>query len=220
MRRESVSIMMEEFAQSLARVDDLKKRDQWREVAEIVGKKLKQLLGTNPTALAKGTETALMAQLVRKGPTYLVPYKLVVLVALLKEAGDFATAEFPPAGGHGWYLKALHVLLDAQHCNEICEYSALIPSVEVLLNALEDTRLPVRTHLLLLRDYERKGCFSKARDEFLAAQKKAPENSKLSSLGIAFFERLKAKTDSALVAGDLPRLEVNAALAKLTAKKI
>src|SRR6266568_291421 len=150
---------MDDFAGTLAQVAELKNQARWLESAEIVGKSLRRLLGTNYGEFVKLTEIGILAGLVKNGPTVWVPYKMIMVIALLKEAGDIATVQYPPQGGHGWYLKALHLLLDALAYDELRQYSELVPNVEVLLSALADSSLPVRTRLLLMREYERRGDF-------------------------------------------------------------
>jgi uncharacterized protein HemY len=89
----------------------------------------------------------------------------------------------------------------------------------VLLTALSDSPLPVRTRLLLMREYERRGQFAQAREELKAALEKAPKSSTLLNLGIAFFERLNGENDATLVGGGLPRSELQAIMSELLTRK-
>ena len=165
------------------------------------------------------TETGLLARLVSTGPAIWLPYKLMMLIALLKETGDYATIKKPPQGGFGWYLKALHLLLDALAYGEVPQDSEILPKFEVLLHAMAESPLPVRTRLLLMREYERIGQFGRVRDQFLAALEKSPKNPKLLNFGIAFFERLSGESDGTLAAADLPRSEMEVIISKLVADK-
>src|SRR6266702_1091181 len=219
MRQDYISLRMDEFGQWLAHIAQVKKEARWSEAAEIVGKRLRRLLGRPTSAFVKLMESDLLAALVSKGPTLWVPYKMIMLIALLKEAGDVATARYPPRGGHGWYLKALHLLLDALIHQELGHYSELAPGIETLLIALGDSPLPVRTRLRLIREYDRRGCFRQVRDEFVIALARAPKNSSLLNFGIALFERLGHENYATLVGGGMRRSELEATLAELLARK-
>jgi hypothetical protein len=214
-RHDYISIWMNEFACDLAHIAELKKEARWPEVQGLVGKSLKALTGADPTAIATLTDTELLAALVGDGPTFLVPYKLTVLVALLKEAGDFATVQYPPSGGHGWYQTALHLLLDAKAHKELREYSELAPTVELLLSSLGDLPLLAQTRLLLARDYERAGCFDKVKEELLAALKMVPSNPEVLAITISSLQRLNGNSEGALIAGGLSRSELQSTLSEL-----
>lgn len=221
MRRDYISVKMDEFALTLAEIAALKQEGKWDQTINVIGENLHRLLGIGPKEFRKLTETGLLAQLIKNGsaPTVWVPYKKIILIALLKETGDYATMKAPPRGGRGWYLKALHLLLDALAHDELRGQSELVPQVEVLLTALSDSPLPVRTRLLLMREYERRGQFAQAREELKAALEKAPKSSTLLNLGIAFFERLNGENDATLVGGGLPRSELQAIMSELLTRK-
>src|SRR6266536_2648463 len=219
MRRDLISLTLGEYRRTLTEIAELKKQVEWAGIINIVGVSLRCLLRTTPQELSKLTETGLLAQLVKQGSTFWVPYKKMMLVALLKETGDYAMKKDRPRAACGWYLKALHFLLDSLAHDEIHEeFSDVVPSVEVLLSALGEFPLPVRTRLLLMREYERRGCFGRVRDEFNAALEKSPNNSKLLEFGIAFFERLSHESDATLASCGVPRAEIDAILRVASAK--
>jgi hypothetical protein len=159
MDSDPVSIIMDEFAGFLAAIAKLKEAQRWEEVISLVGIRLGRLMGVNRSEFRKLTETGLFAQLVRNGPmaTVWVPYKQIMLIALLKEAGDYASIRFPPDGGYGWYLRGLNLLLDALAHEEMQLYSHLAPTVEVMVTSLGDAPLPKATLTRLIREYKRRG---------------------------------------------------------------
>ncbi len=224
MRQDYILIKMGEFAKTLASIADLKQEGKWDQAINIIGENLYQLLGTgarDPREFSKLTEVGLLAQLIKNesASTVWVPYKKIMLIALLKEAGDYATIKFPPRGGRGWYLKSLHLLLDALAHDELRGQSKLVPQVEVLLTALSGSLLPIRTRLLLMREYERLGQFAKARKQLMAALERAPKSSTLLNFGIAFIERLHGENDATLVGGGLTRSELQSIMSELLTRK-
>jgi hypothetical protein len=140
------------FASAIASISDLKKQERWSEVESAIAKNLYRLLGVKIDELLKLTETQLLALVVSRGPTSWQPYRQIMLVALLKEAGDFATAKYPPNGGRGWHIRALHLLCDIISHEKVTEWPGTVPKIEELLNALDGTRLPIPTWLVHTND--------------------------------------------------------------------
>ncbi|HWY29757.1 MAG TPA: hypothetical protein VNX46_03320, partial [Candidatus Acidoferrum sp.] len=92
---------MDEFARTMANITELKKEGKWDQAINIIGENLYRLLGMSsrdPREISKLTETGLLAQLIKNAPasTVWVPYNKIMLIALLKEAGDYTTNKFPP----------------------------------------------------------------------------------------------------------------------------
>jgi hypothetical protein len=206
---------MEDFTRRLAAIAELKKAGKWEELLKIIAVGLNRVLRTSPQEFRRLTETGLLAQLIKGTPTVWVPYKKIMLIALLKETGDYAAMKDPPGGGYVWYLKALHLLLDALAHDELHGYQQLVPTVDSLLAALGDRRVPVRTRLLLAREFESRGQFGRVRDEFLAALRSSPDNSRLVGFGMAILERIGRENDATLAAGGLLRREIEATMADL-----
>jgi hypothetical protein len=61
--------------------------------------------------------------------------------------------------------------------------------------------------------------FKEAGDALYALLEAAPDNLEVVDWGITFYERLQGRSDDALVAGNLPRSELDAGLAELKARK-
>jgi hypothetical protein len=221
MRQDLILRTIDKFASTLAHVEELKKDAQWDELIKYIGININHLLRISPDEFRKLTETGLVAQLIKnESTTTWVPYKKIFLIALLKELGDYATFRDPPRGGRGWYLKALHLLLDAYPRDEMQnECLKLAPKVEVLLSALEGSALPSRTRMLLIRHYEQKGEFMRAKQECLLVLEKVHNNLKLINFCIAFTERISHENDLTLAASGVKRVELDALMADLKATK-
>jgi hypothetical protein len=208
-----------EFSTFLATVGELKNEGQWEKVIATVGGELRRLLRTNLREIGSITETGLAALLVKQGPTYWVPYKKLMLIALLKETADYTKSKGFPGTACAWNLMALHFLLEVRANNEvIAEYSHLLPTVHELVTSLRGFVIPVRTRLMLMRDYERDGEFSHAEDELFAAIDQNPSNINLLKAGLAFYERLQMKDEQVVVMGGLSREEIEKELAWLSRK--
>lgn len=218
-RRDYILRMIEEFIRALARINSLKQSQRWNEAGEALNDEFKRLVGDGAQAVARLSETDLLARLAQEGPTQIVREKTLLLTTLLKEAGDVATAEGREEGSRECYLKALHLLLDVLGREDVFEFPEFVPRVESLKQALEGSPLPVRTHAMLMQHYERVGEFAKAEDELFAMLDAEPGKERLVEFGCAFYRRLLAQSDTTLNQANLPRGEVEEGLKELQARR-
>src|SRR5579875_4146136 len=80
---------------------------------------------------------------------------------------------------------------------------------------LHDYELPVKTSLKLLQYYENTGKFAKAEDVLFDTLNTHTPDKVVVQHGIAFYTRLRKKSDATLSGGNLSRVEVEEGLAKL-----
>ena len=213
-RRDYILRMIEECVQALARIASLKKGQRWSEASEALDAEFQRLIGSGAQAVARLSETELLARLMQDGPTHVVRHKALVLTTLLKEAGDVAAAEDRVEESRACHLKALHLLLDTLARGDVFECPEFVPKVEPLVMVLA-TPLPVRTHALLMQHYERTGEFARAEDALFAMLDAEPDNDAIVEFGIVFYQRLLAQSDAALNEANLPRAEVQEGLEEL-----
>jgi hypothetical protein len=218
-RRDYILRMIEEFMQALSRIRSLKKGQRWDEVSEELDGEFKKLVGEGAQAIARLSETELLARLMQDGPTHALRDKTLVLTTLLKEAGDVAAAENREQEGRQYYLKALHLLLDTLARGDVFECPEFAPKVEMLRESLAAAPLPARTHALLMQRYERTGEFAKAEDALFAMLDAEPDNNAIVEFGIAFYQRLLTHSDAALTVANLPRVEVEEGLKELQRRR-
>jgi len=214
-RRDYILRMIEEFAQVLARIRSLKGSQRWGEASAALDSEFKRLIGDGGQAVARLSETELLSRLVQDGPTHVVRDKTLMLTTLLKEAGDVAAAEDQVDESREYYLKALHLLLDVLARGEVFECPEFLPKVEMLYEALQAAPLPPRTYAMLMQHHERTGEFAKAENALFAMLDAEPDNEAIVEFGVAFYKRMLAQSDAALMEGKLPRAEVEEGLKEL-----
>jgi hypothetical protein len=214
-RRDYILRMIEEFIQALARVNALKQDQRWQEAAGAVDEEFQRLIGTGAQAVARLTETELLARLIRGEPTQAVHDKTLMLTALLKEAGDVAATQGRAKESRSCHLKGLHLLLETLAREEVSAVPDFVPRVEMFAAALHGSPLPLETQALLMQHYERSGQFAKAEDALFAMLETERGNAGLADFGVSFYERLQGQSDASLAAGNLPRPELEAGLADL-----
>ena len=214
-RRDYILRMIEEFIQALARINALKKDQHWQAAAVAVDEEFQRLIGTGAQAVARLTETELLASLIRGEPTQAVRDKTLMLTALLREAGDVAARHERAEESRSCYLKGLHLLLETLAHEEAFAFPDFVPRVEMFAAALRDSPLPLETQVLLMQHYERTGEFAKAEDALFAMLETEPGNAGLVEFGVSFYERLRGQSDANLAAGNLPRPELETGLTEL-----
>ncbi len=219
-RRDYFLRMIEEFIQALARIHSLKKGQHWQEAAVRMDAEFDRLVGAGAEAVARLSETELLARLIKGESTLVTRDKTLMLSALLKEAGDLAATGGTLEESRLCYLKGLHLVLQTLARGEIFEFPEFVPKVEVFVAALGDSPLPLETHALLMQHYERTGQFAKAEDAIFAMLDVDPANPAILEFGMAFYERLRAQSDASLNGGNLPRPEVEAGLAELSQRNL
>jgi len=218
-RRDYIIRMIEEFIQALARISALKKGQLWREADAALDAEFQRMLSAGPAAAAQMSETELLAKLIQGDPTQVVHHKALLLTTLLREAGDVAVAQNRTADGRACYLKGLNLLLETLARADDWELPDFVPKVEVFLGAMQDSALPLETQARLMQHFERVGAFGKAEDILYAMLEADPNEPRLLDFGIAFYQRLKNQADSSLIAGNLPRTELEAGLAEFEQRK-
>ena len=218
-RRDYILRMIQEFMQVLSRIRGLKQAQQLPETARALDEEFQRLLGNNAEAIVRLSEIELLAKLIQGEPTQSVREKTLMVTALLKEAGDLAAAQGSEERSRICYLKGMHLLLHALAQADTGELPEFVPKIELFLAGLERSALPAPTHALLMQHYERIGDFAKAEDSLFTMLESDPDNPGIIEFGIAFYDRLATKDDSALAAGNLPRTELEAGLAELQTRK-
>jgi hypothetical protein len=218
-RRDYILRMIQEFCEVLARIQSLKKGQLWSDARVTIDEEFQRLVGAGAERLAQLSDTELLAQLLRGEPTQVIREKAFMLCALLKEAGDVATTENRTDEGVSYYLKGLQLLLDTLARNDAFDYPEFVPRVELFVQALAETPLPLSAHARLMQHYELIGDFAKAEDALFAMLESEPKNPAVLELGIGFYERLRSQTDDNLAAGNLPRAELENGLAELNRRR-
>jgi hypothetical protein len=214
-RRDYILRMIEECLQALARIKSLKREQRWKDADDSLDTEFQKLVGAGAQAVARLSETELLARLMQGDSTQILREKTFILTALLQEAGDVAAAQDQGDEARVCYLKALHLLLDTVTRGGDGEFPEFVPKVEALMAALHEAPLPAPTQVLLMQHFERTGQFAKAEDALFALLESAADNPHVAGFGAAFYRRLLGLSDESLAAGNLPRAEVEEGLRSL-----
>jgi hypothetical protein len=218
-RRDYILRMIEEFCRGLARLRAYVEFSDWKEATDALDGELQKLIGLGASAVVQKSETELLANVIRGEATSAVAEKTLMLVRLLKEAGDVAVGQGQAEQSHTFYLKGLHLLLQVIARGEALEFPEFVPQVEAFVQALQDMVLPMPTQAMLMQHYEKADQFAKAENALFAILDQEPDNPNVLDLGIAFFRRLEKRSDRILEEGELPRPELEAGLKELQGRR-
>lgn len=220
-RRDYILRMIEQIGvawAALVRSAGLRADGRYEQAELLLEQILRQHLGFGGDTPGRLSADELIA-LVRLGRSAsvdesVIAERLLLLGAILHERAELSLARGLPDEAADFAAKALRVdltvLVEEGHDDERAR-AALAP----LLGLLAGYEIPDRLREQLWRFHERRGEFASAEDWLFALLEDEPA---MLPEGLAFYERLAALPDAALVAGDLPRDEVLAALAELRAR--
>jgi tetratricopeptide (TPR) repeat protein len=214
-RRDYILRMIEQLAQLLARTRGQIAGRKFDEADTELDKAFLELTGAGAEAIAKLSETELLAKLTLDAPTIVVREKTLVLTALLQEAGQLRIAQGREEEGEACWLKALNLLLTLKFQDPDNEFPEFVPKIDLLRDQLREAALPLQTLAALWRYYEGIGAYARAEDSLASLLEDEPNNAALQTEARAFYERLLRQSDSALESGNLPRAEVQAGLTEL-----
>lgn len=211
-RRDYIVEIIEEFGRRLRRIAGFRKEGKGGE-AQAEADATAQLLAGGPVAsLLPLSRTELMARVMRGGSQG-THEKILILIALLKEAGDLAAHEEQSATAY--YHKALQLALDTATREAGLSWPEFVPTIELLRSLIGSEALPLNTQALLMHHYELSGQFGRAMSVFSEMMAANPRTPGLAELGRAFYRRLLAKTDIELANGEVNRELVETELGRV-----
>src|SRR6185503_13304464 len=201
--------------QAWARIVRLIKDRQFETAHMVLDQAYRQLIGLAPEAVLERNPNDLIARLRFDEAPAAGRDKCLALATLLRASGDTAAAQADSATAADAYHKALLVLLDTALRDSSLALPDYVPTIESLDAELSADALPVTTQQELLLYYEQAGVYAKAEDILWAMLRAAPGDCALVGVGRALYARLQQLGDAALIAGNLPRVEVDGGLADL-----
>ena len=206
-----------EFEVMLGQLSALKEREKWTEAYAKLCPWLSHITGRNSNALGELSDAEILAEVQVRSKNSSYPYKKMMLIRLLKEAGDVSGRISPPHGGYRWYLQALNILLLSLSDGDlVADYRRIVPGMEELLVALNDAPIPPKTLILAVFEFERQGRFDRMRDLYMATLRRNPEAPVLLEFGLGIFSRVGGRDEESLREGGVSHIELDALVAELS----
>jgi hypothetical protein len=214
-RRDYIVRMIEEMGRALAQIRALRHAGRAEAARQMADAECEKLAALGAVGIVKLSETELLARVSEGQYSHTVHLRTLAVAALLHEAAEIASGQDRVGEAREIYLKALHLLLGVSSQDDPAEFPEFVPKVEAIVTALEAQPLPVETQSLLMRHYEATGQFAKAEDALYSIIDAVGADAELAGFGRAFYGRILARSDAALVAGNLPRGEAEQGLIEL-----
>ena len=212
-QRDYILRLAEEIGRAFAQILYHKQIKDYTGALNFIDEQYRQTLGMGAGFIHSVPEETLLAMLTSLGR--LNTEKCWLLATLLKAEGEIYEEQNNEAESYYCYLKSLNLFLEVLILDGNVSDVDYVPELEGLLYKLHDYELPVKAELKLLQHYENTGKFARAKEllfEMLNAD--APDKAVIQK-GIAFYTRLRKKSDMALSAGNFSRAEVEEGLARL-----
>jgi hypothetical protein len=203
--------------QAWARIVRLIRKREFEAARMVLDQAYQQLVGLPSEAAVERDPNDLIARLRFGEEPAAGRDKCLALATLLRASGDLATAQSDSEGAADAFHKALLVLLDTVLREPGLALPDNVPTIESLAAELSEHALPAATQQQLLLYYEQAGAYANAEDMLWAMLQDGAGDCALVGVGRAMYARLQQLSDAALVAGNLPRAEVDGGLADLDA---
>jgi Family of unknown function (DUF6483) len=209
--KDQTSSLVSRMTETLPRIEVLKKEQRYKEAIDEINETVRSELGLSPRFVKGVTEGDLLGMF-RSG--LISPPRATALAKLLKERAEINWALGEPKNGLIRTVKALTLYLEAFDKVQESAFLDYYSDIETLAANLGEHKLPEPVLAKLFAYYETAGRYSKAED-LLFETLEASADAAWVELGRQFYERLAAKSDAELAAGNLPREELEESRAEL-----
>ncbi len=206
--RDYIMRMLELFAASIAKILGLKEQKQYIEAVAEIDRAGELFFGMDFKLIKLLSDTDLI-RLLRSGG-FLDIDKCGVLAELLRQEAEILGLQNKHDECLARQTTALSLFLEGFLQSEKMRGSEIILKIEGLIEKTRTIEFPIDVKRKLFSYYENSGKFHKAEDVLFELPVTGPKE--MYDEGIAFFERLACKPDHELIAGQLPREEVQRGL--------
>ncbi len=217
-----VRVLKPFFIAVLSQLLQLKKQKRYDEAALVINTSAEKILGLKPDLILRMPYEHLMAML--RDDTLDGMVKCLVLAELLKESAELYQAQDKLHDSALCTLKSFNVFFEILYVKDSGvlqsfftpdEFKQRLTEMSQVVDQLTQLDLSDETSFKLIGYYEQTGAFSKAEDLLFEVLETTDDDEAAVERGIAFFKRLRLKSDEALIAGNLPRDEVEEGLEEL-----
>jgi hypothetical protein len=205
--------LAEKFGRFLAIILHLRQANQFEDALIYIDDLFLQMLGFTSSFINSVSEEIVLKMISPLGE--LNVEKCLWIAILLKAEGDIYEDMGNADESYYRYLKSLHFFLAVPPLEGNTGELDVRAEVDELLNKLEAYQLPVQAKVKLFHYYEQTGQYAKAEDVLFDMIEAEQPDHDMVEQGIAFYTRLRVKSDDELQAGNLSREEVEEGLEQL-----
>ncbi|MCB8921349.1 MAG: hypothetical protein H6662_07195 [Ardenticatenaceae bacterium] len=215
-KKDYIMRMIEQVTAVLTQVLALGNGRQYDEAFLLTSGTLRDLTGLGSAALRQIPAEALLDRLMMQDDLGWVE-TAVSIATLLHQEGLLHAEKGNELAAYESHQQALQILLTTHQRRPDADWPEMAPTIPSLLSYLDAIILPGETYAQLLRYFEEQGDYGRAEDALFTWRDALPDDGNALELGDDFYHRLLQKSDHDLENGNLPRAEVRAGLADLTA---
>ena len=212
-QRDYILRIAEEFGRALAQVLYNRQIQDYAAAHKLVDEQCKQAFGMGIGFMRSVPDETLISMLTSFDT--LDTEKCWLLAILLKAEGDIYQDQGNASESYYSYVRSLNLVLEVLLRDTTMNGAATVPELEELLSRLSVYELPSRTRLLLFRYFDHTGKYARAEDVLFEMLEAGDPGGDLHTQGIAFYQRLKRKSNAELSAGNFSREEVKEGLSRL-----
>ncbi len=203
-RENKTDILIKRMTEVLPEIALLRERQHYKDAIDEINELVRTELGLAPR-FVKGVTAGDLLGMCRSG--LISPERAAALAKLLKERAEINWAMNEPRNGLIRTEKALSLYLETFDTVQENVFQDYYADIEGLAAKLGDHKLPDAMRVKLFAYFEAAGRYSKAED-LLFETLEASNDAAWVARGREFYERLAAKSDKELAAGNLPREEL------------
>ena len=209
--------LAERLGRELAILVGLRKREKYQEALIYIDDLLLRVSGFTSRSINALSEDLLVRAL---SPLGILNVEACLWIAtMLKTEGQIYEDQTNLNESYYRYIKSLHLFLTALQHEPIDDHRLFSTEIEELVVKLEDYELPHNIKKQLFRYYEYSGQYAKAEDTLFELLDQYPVDQEIRAQGLAFYERLLAKSDADLLAGHFSRPEVDEGITQISQKR-
>jgi tetratricopeptide (TPR) repeat protein len=214
LRDDYIMRIIEQLGQALARVLKLGNLGQFQQALEELDQACHQFFGLDMQLLNDLDQDYLLTMMTTDG--ILDTDKALIAAEILNVEGDLYTQTHQPYEAARRHLKAVYLLASAFETDSGAALPGRAPLLQPLLDKLSAYQLPAFTLQKLFDYYEYTGQYARAENALYDRLELYGYDRRAVRVGIGFYHRLLSLGDAELIAGGLPRDEVEDGLAELT----
>lgn len=233
-RNDYIMRMIEQLCQALVTVLKKKRESKYEDGFSVLDELMRDIFGLSSLAINALAYEDLVTLIKLDGPDG--SDKAIILAVILKEEADLYYAQEQYNESYARYVRSFDIFLRVQESGAKVQLKEYFANVDEILDKLIEFELPLDVQERIFKYHELSGNFAKCEDvlydmleafgdrESTGPDGESKSESKdydvdthkyLIEKGIAFYERLLEKSDEDLEQGNLPRNEVEEALAEL-----
>lgn len=212
-KNDYLSLKMQELSEVIAKILKLLESKNIVESHEIIDDAFKRLLGISPRV----AENLSYKDLIQfSGSSEAAQsIKLIILGELLKLDGDIGKQEGDTNKSIDLYIKAFNIFIKAMSIDKDTCLEISSKSISYISNEISEYELAFDALYSLFKYSEFLGNYAKAEDTLYELLEATDTELDMVAEAITFYKKLLTKSDEELIAGNLPREEIEDALKQL-----